>query len=899
MRLAKKILLYFLISVVTLITLGAIIVYVYEDDIKKYAVEHINKYLKSEVKVEQIELSLIDKFPSASLNFHNVYIKDPISSDTLIFAKDMYLEFDIFDILSGEYTINKVDIEVCKFFLSVNQSGEENYRFWKEGSDSASVGSFSFALDKVNIKDALITYRNSITQQDYSFFADEIKLSGNFSETNYTLKTSSNLIVNKFKSKNITIIKNKHAALAINLLIDNKEKSYTFQNGKMQIEDLNFNVGGVLNYNDDGMQCDIKVDGQEIAITSIFSSFSKTLFESIQNYESRGNMKFDATIAGMVSNTKLPVINADFSISDGFVREKTNNIDLKKVRLDGHFTNNADGKKEKLTLNNIKAIFKDGTFSGNVMISDFKTPDLIIDVSGDLNLKTVHEFLKIESIEHLKGRSHFDAFFDGFLPDPQNINAENLKIRSLTGSVNFDNTTLKLSDYHHLYDNVSGTFVLNNNDAAVKDLNVLLGQSDFQFNGGCKNFITFLLFPDQKLNVIASLESTNFKLADLMIPDSSSSGDSNHASKFNFPDNINFNIDGNIGKFSYDKFIAENTSCRLTLIDKQLTTKLYSLNTANGAIDGQFKVDGASDERFIVSAEINAESLNVKMLFNQFKNFGQTMITDEKIKGDLTAQTKFAAVLDKHLNFDQDKIYCFSNISIVNGELIGLETMKAITDYMREGKAIKLILKNHINDLENRLSHIRFSKIENQIEIQNKKVYIPDMQIRSSAMNIGLSGTHTFDNAINYNFNFNFRDLKKSSSYTEFGREIDDDLGLKIFLTMRGTIDEPIFEWDKKNQQEARKEKMLEEKQTFKAALKQEFGAFKKNTTVKVTPTPKEEVEFILYGGELDEENSPEKQLQKQEEQPNKKKANTFFNKLNIQKEDTKKEEFEFEEEDF
>src|SRR5688572_1150318 len=72
----KRIIKWFLISVFSVIFLlvatAFIIVYFFEDDVKKYAVEQINKEINTKIEVKDIKLSFFKKFPMASLEFIDV-----------------------------------------------------------------------------------------------------------------------------------------------------------------------------------------------------------------------------------------------------------------------------------------------------------------------------------------------------------------------------------------------------------------------------------------------------------------------------------------------------------------------------------------------------------------------------------------------------------------------------------------------------------------------------------------------------------------------------------------------------------------------------------------------------------------------------------------------------------
>ena len=48
------------------------------------------------------------------------------------------------------------------------------------------------------------------------------------------------------------------------------------------------------------------------------------------------------------------------------------------------------------------------------------------------------------------------------------------------------------------------------------------------------------------------------------------------------------------------------------------------------------------------------------------------------------------------------------------------------------------------------LERVRFTRLANFLEIRDRTIYIPAMFIQSSAINLTLSGSHTFDQYLEY-----------------------------------------------------------------------------------------------------------------------------------------------------
>ena len=101
------------------------------------------------------------------------------------------------------------------------------------------------------------------------------------------------------------------------------------------------------------------------------------------------------------------------------------------------------------------------------------------------------------------------------------------------------------------------------------------------------------------------------------------------------------------------------------------------------------------------------------------------------------------------------------------------------------------------------LRNLRFSNLENTIEIKNKSIAIPDMEIKSNALSMRLSGTHTFENKIDYHLQLLLSDFVKKKSKKlgdeRFGEIEQDETGnTKLFIRMYGDAYNPSFSLDKK-----------------------------------------------------------------------------------------------------
>jgi hypothetical protein len=105
-------------------------------------------------------------------------------------------------------------------------------------------------------------------------------------------------------------------------------------------------------------------------------------------------------------------------------------------------------------------------------------------------------------------------------------------------------------------------------------------------------------------------------------------------------------------------------------------------------------------------------------------------------------------------------------------------------------------LKKYLDD--EGLNNLRFSDLKNDIHIENKTIYLPQMEVRSNVTDIKISGTHTFDQQIDYHLITPLRNKKKINTAEAQTALEESDGQTKLFLKIIGTTDNYRVVYDTK-----------------------------------------------------------------------------------------------------
>jgi hypothetical protein len=280
------------------------------------------------------------------------------------------------------------------------------------------------------------------------------------------------------------------------------------------------------------------------------------------------------------------------------------------------------------------------------------------------------------------------------------------------------------------------------------------------------------------------------------------------------PNWINANLNTNITNFSYNTFIASDITLQLAYKNLALTGKNMLMNSLNGNIIGDFKFY-ESNNKLKLFSNINLKQLNIRNTFLAFDNFHQDFITAEHLKGVGTAEIQMEATWKPGFIFEKEDLKVKSHLVIEKGELIQFKPLESLSDYVS------------LNDLK----EVQFSTLENTIEIDNNVINIPTMEIKSSALSVFLSGTHTFEQEIDYSIKLLLSELlsntfrkKNTNINNEFG-EIDEEgqIFTTVYLKMTGNTDNPIISFDGLKIKEDIQESISAEIETIKTIIKEDI----------------------------------------------------------------------------
>ena len=869
---------------VVLIT-GIVLATVYEKEIKEYAIEEINSHLKAKLKIkeENISFSFFKNFPNPSLSFAEVFIEEENKQDTLLFAKNFSMEFSIGSVFSGIYEVKKMSLSDGVANLKIDKKGNENYIFWKQSAEQDTSNSdFGFKLKEVKLNGVTVRYINEQNLYEADVTFHRTSFSGDFSTDTSALTIKSSQFINVLKEDSTILFREKESTLSVEESMFHSDV-ISVANGMLTIEEMSLGITCIFNLKKETSSLTAKAENVEIS--DVFSLMPANVAEKLKAYKTKGKVNGVLEILTEKRNS-TPKINVDFDIKNGTITEKNSGVTLSQLLLKGNFNTNAG--TQRLEVMKGEGNLGGGKFTITGKVLGKETQTIFSSINGKFDLEKLGAFLALSDVEKMSGTLQLNNQFAGTTKPNKSV-----VVSEFTGTAKITNAGLKLKNKEGEFSGFTGDIQFNrfNSNALITGN---YDNSDMSVNMQFSNFIPYLIY-GQELKSNVYIQSKLLELDKLMgiTPEQVKSG--NDTIGVQFPKKIKVNLSASISKLTYEKHVLTDVSGTFFLNETTITTSNMKFNSNQGKIllEGTLQKKG---EEFNLDSKVVCSQIEISDLLEKFNDFGQTVLRHDHLNGTANVVMNLKASANKHLELDVNSLEARTEFSVLGGVLKNLELFDEIGEYLKGNILSKNIVK--VDELSKKLKRVEFTEFTNTLEIKNRVITIPFMMLKSSAMDVGIYGSQTFDYDINYGINMRLSDLLTKKKDIEDGYVVDEGDGARLFLLMTGTVDNPVFKLDKEGRKDFNKQQRQAEKNNVKGILKDEFGLFKKDSTSKTKePDPKAKPKFEIEwegenSGETKKQETPKEVVKKEEEKKKKKK---WLDKLTGPKEKKDKVKFEVE----
>ena len=803
-----------------------------KDKVVPVFINAANKKIQTKVHIGSYNLSLIRKFPKASVELRDVTVLSSsdfdksqfvyTNTDTLLFARSALLEFSMLNLIRGNYYIESIKIRDGFLSLFSDSSGMVNYDITepdsKGGDDDIVIN-----LDKIIVSGVRSHYINMATRLNIEGVITNGRIRSRIAGDLIDFSCTSEINLRGFDLYSSHLETN--ADITVDVDLQQSDEGVRFKKGSLDIDNLGFELTGIIENNNN---LDLRITGRNIDLARIKDYIPENYEQQFGEFSPKGLLKTDISISGIVSRKQNPNIYASFSLENGNIIYKKTGIKVEEISFSGFFTNGKDNNPEtsRLYINHFDA--KPGTseYSGSFSVDNFKNPEISLNFSGTIIPSELLGFINLPVISSSEGSFRLNLKAAGNIERKKKYAFSDCINLHPEGNIQFNSFSISIKNDDISIDDTDGNLMFSKHIWADA-LSFTLRDQRFKVSGEFRNFPAWLAGQPVRIAIDADVSAADLN-PELLFTGKSSAG--NKAEAVKFPDGIDMAVNFHVDNFTFKDFFADEIRGDFTYNPGILNLNSFIINSMGGSISGNCLLGKGVSNSFVTQGTFRIENVDVNKAFTSFRNFGQSFIVADNLEGTLSGNLSLLMPLDSLLHPDTGAITADGRYVITNGILKDFEPVMALSRFIE------------LSELEK----ISFSRLENDLFIRNNYLAVPQMDIKSSAADFTVSGTHDFNNNYEYHVKAYLSEIlsKKAgrtrSSNTEFGAVEEDGLGRSsVYLKISGNENNLRVAYDFKAAGNNIKQSLNNEKSTLRNILNEEYGLFEGDTTLKHEPAPR------------------------------------------------------------
>ena len=519
-RFWKRLIIWLIALPIVLFFTVVAIAYWKQDDIVQELVSNLNADFVGEIEVEDSHISLFENFPYISIDLDHVKVYEDKNNhkDPIVDLEHVYAGFDLWTILSGSYDIKVLELKSGYIHIIQHVDGELNITHALSSTKPVEEieEDFHIHLKSIELIDVDIYKLNESNQLIVESFVDHADLSFKSNDEHVLAAIDAQMELNVIKDGDTTFFKHKHLNIDNEVEYLKATEILLINPSELELENATFTGKGSIDFADD-FNVDVELYAKKENFELFMALAPEEIYPVLDQYENAGNIVFDVKIKGKAVNGSTPSVNATFSCKDAHIENELTLKRLDELNFSGSFTNNGMSGLEHMefTLNDFSARPEAGTFSSNLYVKNFDSPDIDMTLDSDFDLEFLASFINMTSFEDMSGNVQLHMKFHDIidLTRPEK-SIEKLNEAYYT-EILIENLSFTTPAYHLPLNDLDMKITVEGHEAQIDYFKAKVGHSDIEMSGHFTDLPAVLHHTNDEVTADLTLKSTLLDIKEL------------------------------------------------------------------------------------------------------------------------------------------------------------------------------------------------------------------------------------------------------------------------------------------------------------------------------------------------------------------------------------------------
>lgn len=697
----------------------------------------LNKQINAKVEFQEFKISMFRNFPNVTIELQKVYVtgKDEFESDTLLTVENARAKMSLISLFKKtERRIEEINLLQPKLNLIVGKTGNVNWEITAEPEKKPNVTPeilkekveqpFSLQLEKIRIINGTFIYDDREIDMLQAFNNLNLNVKGEMYGSSTELMVEGKVDSYSLEYKGVKYIPEISLETITKLNVDYEKMDISIIENELLVNRLPMEVTGLIQIPSDSTFFDLTLKTKDSDFGNFLALIPPGYEDYLKKIRTTGSASISGTVKGLYFEENYPAIDLKIDVANGnfkyadlpeeikniradiSLKKPQGDLDLTEVKIkNAHFEiKNYPVDLTLLLKNLVSNPYFDGAFVGTLNFDQLKEalPLDSVNISGtiDANLFVKGNYSSVENEQYELIKSDGIVLLDNFLYDSPALTQ---KILVPSGKLDFSPQYVNLSQ-----------------------LNMKVGQSDFNLSGKVYNYLNYI-FKDGTLQGDLQLVSSfvNFnELVRLQVKEKSAanvnqkptvqavnSSNSVSAEKlvFDVSKNIDFTFRSNIDRAIFDRLPITGITGLITAKNGKLILNGMNMNL----LDGELKLSGSYENNPqnhpFFDFGLDVVKFDIPMAYQSLSGFQRMMPVGAQSQGKISSSMKMKGQLTESFviiptSVDGTGIFATENLKIIDSpvfnQLKGILLTEKLKNVDIEDFKANFIIENGNIDLK-------------------------------------------------------------------------------------------------------------------------------------------------------------------------------------------------------
>ncbi len=484
--------------------------------------DDVNDSFSGTMAINGIHVAPFANFPYVSIDLEQVRFYESIDTTCQpIYAfEDVYVGFDIWDIIKKDYKIKSLKIVDGHLDITHFEDGSYNILKAKDmGKDNDSTSTdINFDIRKIQCENIDFAYNDRISQRETDIIISKLDAKIKLKNEHFYIDMVTDAQLDILEYNKPTFFVNKQVHLDFEMDYDKACHKMTLLPSVLSLNEAIFKAEGEVDVlNDMDMSFRLKSEKPDFGILAAF--LPNDIEKELLSYKNEGNIFFDGTIKGKSINGHIPLVTVEFRCEKGYFLNASARKKLDELSFTGRFTNGELRTLQSsiLEIRNFHSRPEEGLFVGHLFIKNFKDPFIKLDVHADLDLDFLGKFFKIKNFQGIKGHVLLDMNFDELVD--LNFGAASLAQlkKGIDSELTIKGLDFNMPEYGFKITNANAHAEMKEGAIILDSITAHINKNDFWLSGSLSDFPAIFHRYDTPISMKLHAKSNTLDLRELLV----------------------------------------------------------------------------------------------------------------------------------------------------------------------------------------------------------------------------------------------------------------------------------------------------------------------------------------------------------------------------------------------